>query len=136
MQPLLSAAHPPTAIVAASDNLALGAIRAARSRGIRVPDDVAIVSFDDPVYADLFDPPITALANTDLHIGELAATLLLHAMQTGATDLPLRFGYRPNSSCGAPAVVQRLAACRPIMRRSIRPSRADCLRVPPALSIW
>ncbi len=108
MHMLLDMPHPPTAIVAASDNLALGAIRAARSRGVRIPDDVAIVSFDDPVFADLFDPPVTALANTDVQIGELAATLLLHAIQTGSNGPPTEVRIPSElilrRSCGCPIV--------------------------------
>jgi LacI family transcriptional regulator, galactose operon repressor len=85
---LLSSTPRPTAIVAAGDTLAVGAIHAVRELGLRVPEDVAVVSFDDPFFADLLDPPITALARNERALGELAASLLLHAIQTGSLGPP------------------------------------------------
>jgi DNA-binding LacI/PurR family transcriptional regulator len=85
---LLSSFARPTAIVAAGDTLAVGAIHAVRELGLRVPEDVAVVSFDDPFFADLLDPPITALARNERALGELAASLLLHAIQTGSLGPP------------------------------------------------
>jgi LacI family transcriptional regulator len=85
---LLSSTARPTAIAAAGDTLAVGAIQAVRELGLRVPEDVAVVSFDDPFFADLLDPPITALARNERALGELAASLLLHAIQTGSLGPP------------------------------------------------
>ncbi|RMI44623.1 LacI family DNA-binding transcriptional regulator [Streptomyces triticirhizae] len=48
-----------TAVVCASDALALGAIRAARRRGLRVPDDLSVVGFDDSPFLVATDPPLT-----------------------------------------------------------------------------
>lgn len=73
--------EPPTAIVAASDTLALGAMRGLRRAGHRVGHDVALVSFDDPVSSDLLDPPMTALARHDRELGETSARLLLAALK-------------------------------------------------------
>jgi LacI family transcriptional regulator len=73
---------------------------------LRVPGDVAVVSFDDPPHGELFDPPITALARNERYMGELAATLLLHALQSDQTGppaevrLPVRLIIR--RSCGCP----------------------------------
>jgi DNA-binding LacI/PurR family transcriptional regulator len=78
----------PTGLVAASDTLAVGAIQAARDAGLRLPDDLAVVSFDDPFFADLIDPPITALARNEHKLGELAASLLIHAIETGRVGPP------------------------------------------------
>jgi LacI family transcriptional regulator len=77
---LMQLDEPPTAIVAAGDTLALGALRAIRRTGHRVAEDVALVSFDDPVSGDLLDPPMTALARHDRELGELGARLLLDAL--------------------------------------------------------
>jgi DNA-binding LacI/PurR family transcriptional regulator len=94
----------PTALVAAGDTLAVGAIQAAREAGLRVPDDLAVVSFDDPFFADLLDPPITALRRNDRDLGELAASLLLHAIETGRlgppTELRLPMELIVRRSCG------------------------------------
>jgi DNA-binding LacI/PurR family transcriptional regulator len=80
---LMRAAGPPTAIVAASDTLALGALRQLRIDRHRVGADVALVSFDDPVSSDLLDPPMTALARHDRDLGEIGAQLLLGALNAG-----------------------------------------------------
>jgi LacI family transcriptional regulator len=88
MRELLALDEPPTAVVTASDTLAFGAIEAVRARGRRIPDDVALVSFDDPLFGDLLEPPVTALARNERELGELAASLLLHAFQTGVRATP------------------------------------------------
>jgi LacI family repressor for deo operon, udp, cdd, tsx, nupC, and nupG len=50
-----------TAVVCASDALALGAIRAARKQGLRVPGDLSVIGFDDSAYMAYTDPPLTTL---------------------------------------------------------------------------
>jgi DNA-binding LacI/PurR family transcriptional regulator len=79
---------PPTAIVAASDTLALGALRELRRMGRRVPADVALVCFDDPIDGDLLDPSMTALARHYRDLGELAAGVLLDALRGGSNGTP------------------------------------------------
>ena len=59
----------PTAIVAANDLLALGVLLAARERGLRIPDDVSIVGFDDIAYAALSDPPLTTVRQPAREMG-------------------------------------------------------------------
>jgi LacI family transcriptional regulator len=102
---LLSLAVRPTGLVAASDTLAVGAIQAARAAGLRVPEDVAVVSFDDPFFGDLLDPPITALARSERQLGELAASLLLHAIETRRfgppTEVRLPVELIVRGSCGS-----------------------------------
>jgi len=68
--------------------LALGAMSACRAAGLRLPDDVALASFDDPAFGELLDPPVTALTRMDAEMGRLAASLLLHALESGATGPP------------------------------------------------
>ncbi len=80
---LMRSDEPPTAIVAAGDTLALGALRQLRSARYRVGADVALVSFDDPVSSDLLDPPMTALARHDRELGEISAQMLLDALGPG-----------------------------------------------------
>jgi DNA-binding LacI/PurR family transcriptional regulator len=106
---LLAAPDRPTALVAAGDTLALGAIQAARDAGLRVPDDLAVISFDDPFFADLLDPPLTALRRNEHELGRLAAALLLNAIETGATGPPTEVRVaeelivRRSCGCGDPA---------------------------------
>jgi LacI family transcriptional regulator len=80
MRAQLARPERPTAVVAASDTLALGSLRAIRAAGLRAPEDVAVVSFDDPVSGDLLDPPVTALSRHDRELGERAARILLAAL--------------------------------------------------------
>jgi LacI family transcriptional regulator len=102
---MLAEAEPPTAIIAASDALAVGALRAVRRAGLDVPADVALVSFDEPLFADLLDPPITALSRHDREIGELAAGLLLRVLAGEDVEgveirVPLELNIRCSCGCG------------------------------------
>jgi LacI family transcriptional regulator len=85
---LLSLPEPPTAIVAASAELALGCLGACRERGVAIPGDIALVSYDDPYFGALLEPPLTAAAYRAGEIGERAAQLLLEAIE--APDTPPR----------------------------------------------
>lgn len=73
---LLDLPYPPSAIFAASDDLALGALHAARDRGLRVPDDLAVVGFDDIPLAEDLTPLLTTVRVPLLEMGDLAAVLL------------------------------------------------------------
>jgi LacI family transcriptional regulator len=65
-----------TALFAQSDLLALGAIAALRARGLRVPEDVSVVGFDDIPVSSVFDPPLTTVRQPMREVGELAARLI------------------------------------------------------------
>jgi DNA-binding LacI/PurR family transcriptional regulator len=79
---LLADPEPPTAVLASSAELALGFMSAAAARGARVPDDVALVAFDDPYFGDLLEPSLTAVAYDPRLIGATAADLLVDAMRS------------------------------------------------------
>ena len=66
-----------TAIVAASDMMALGAIRAARERGLHVPHDVSVVGYDDTDLMRFTDPPLTTIRQPVAQIAEHATEALL-----------------------------------------------------------
>lgn len=75
---LLALEDPPTAIFCGNDRTALGAYQELHSRGLRVPEDMSIVGFDDhDVLQDFFHPPLTTLGLPYLAMGELAAGLIL-----------------------------------------------------------
>jgi DNA-binding LacI/PurR family transcriptional regulator len=100
---LLDLAEPPTAIVAGTDTLAMGVLGAARERGLATPGDLALVSFDEPPFADLIDPPVTSLDRHDRALGRRAADLLLDALQGAAAPGALErmpLVLRPRRSCG------------------------------------
>ena len=58
---LLALPDPPTAIFAFNDDTAIGAIQAARARGLRVPDDLSVVGFDDVEHATVVTPALTTV---------------------------------------------------------------------------
>lgn len=115
MRDLLELAQPPEAVVAASDTLALGAIQAARDRGLRVPDDLAIVSFDDPFFGAFIEPQLTALMRDERELGRVAAQQLLDALRNGAQRrsveirLPVELTIRRSCGC-APSGPARVPA--------------------------
>jgi DNA-binding LacI/PurR family transcriptional regulator len=69
---------PPTAIFAASDTLAMGVLKAARERGLRTPDDVAVLGFDDLEIADFIG--LTTIGQSLIESGRIAVELLLARM--------------------------------------------------------
>jgi LacI family transcriptional regulator len=78
---LLSAEEPPTALVTASAELALGALAATRRLRFAIPRDIAIVCFDDLYFAPLLEPSLTAIAYDTRSIGTEGARLLLAAVE-------------------------------------------------------
>jgi LacI family transcriptional regulator len=102
MQQLLAAK--PDAIFTASDIMALGAMRAVRDMGLRVPEDIAFVGFDDLPLASLSNPPLTTVHQPISEFGEKAVEMLIDLIENGIkpprriimdTDLVIR------DSCGA-----------------------------------
>jgi LacI family transcriptional regulator, galactose operon repressor len=70
------AAASPTAIFCANDLLAIGVIHGLRSRGLRAPDDVAVVGYDDVELAAMTDPPLTTVHQPTYELGATAYELL------------------------------------------------------------
>jgi LacI family transcriptional regulator len=105
MDRLLALDAPPTAVVTSSESFAMGALSVCRRRGLGVPGDVALVSFDDPPFGDLLDPPLTALERNEEEMGRLAVSLLLHALQSTTVPqpaevrLPLQLVLRRSCGC-------------------------------------
>ncbi|ADD42922.1 LacI family DNA-binding transcriptional regulator [Stackebrandtia nassauensis] len=74
---LLGLDEVPTAIFAASDAIAVGVIQVARSRGLRIPEDLSVVGFDDTYGAMWTDPPLTTVRQPLRQMGRVAARTLL-----------------------------------------------------------
>jgi DNA-binding LacI/PurR family transcriptional regulator len=93
---LLRATDPPTAILAMSDVLAIGALQAAAELGLSVPDRLSVIGFDDSTAAALATPPLTTIAQPHEEKGRLAAGWLLEAIAGDApTDLSARRAILP-----------------------------------------
>ncbi|MBO0837008.1 MAG: substrate-binding domain-containing protein, partial [Actinobacteria bacterium] len=73
---LLDLAEPPTAIFAGSDQQALGVYEAARQRGLRIPEDLSVVGFDDLPTARWVSPPLTTVRQPLADMGRMAAEML------------------------------------------------------------
>ncbi|MFI1994465.1 LacI family DNA-binding transcriptional regulator [Actinoplanes sp. NPDC020271] len=85
MKRLLAQDPPPTAVFAAGDEMAVGALRAVHEAGLRVPDDLAIVGFDDIEVAALIPPGLTTVAQDKTGIGTAAAEAVMSMLSGGAT---------------------------------------------------
>ncbi len=103
---LLGRAPAPTAIFCFSDQMALGAMAACREQGIRVPDDVSIVGFDDLASSRYLTPPLTTVRQPMREIGARAVHLLLALIDR--VDVPLQqtleFSLMVRGSTGLPRV--------------------------------
>ena len=100
---LLDLEEPVSSIVYPCADLALGGLSELRARGIAVPDEIAIVCFDDSDAAPLLDPPLTVLARRDRDIGDLAASMVLRAIEHtngGPMDVRISMELAVRRSCG------------------------------------
>jgi LacI family transcriptional regulator len=105
MRRLLDHKDRPTAVFTVNNLVALGAIEAVRAKGLEVPDDIALVCFDDIEYASRMYPFLTVMAQPAETLGTLGTQLLLDRVEGRAPDggrvvvLPAEFVVR--KSCGA-----------------------------------
>jgi DNA-binding LacI/PurR family transcriptional regulator len=90
---LLAGDAVPSALIAANNLMTLGALRAIRAGGLRVPDDIALVAIDDPPWAPLVDPPLTTFAQPVRRMAADAMELLLQRV-AGARHEPRRIVHR------------------------------------------
>ncbi|WP_214111121.1 LacI family DNA-binding transcriptional regulator [Acrocarpospora catenulata] len=85
------------AVFVASDMMAFGALKALREAGRRVPDDVAVVGFDDVPSAVYTDPPLTTVRQPTLRMGRELARLLLDPDQSAPVLLPTELVVREST---------------------------------------
>jgi LacI family transcriptional regulator len=78
---LLDLPEPPTAIFAANDNMAVGTLRAARERGLSVPEDLSVVGFDDAELAQIVTPALTTVRQPLAELGRTAVSLLMRMIE-------------------------------------------------------
>ena len=110
---------PPTAVFAACDEVAAGVVEAARARGLRVPEDLSVVGFDDTQLARYGSPPLTTVRQPLRDMGAVALrTALRHGGGREARLAPRRAGHRARR-----AEVHR-AACVDRLRSSLLTNRS------------
>ncbi|MFV9568200.1 LacI family DNA-binding transcriptional regulator [Thermoanaerobacter mathranii] len=86
---LLAMEERPTAIFAISDIMAIGAIRAIKEEGLKVPEDIAVVGFDDISFASMYDPMLTTISQPKYDLGCVAMELLIKHI-SGKLEEPQR----------------------------------------------
>jgi DNA-binding LacI/PurR family transcriptional regulator len=96
-----------SAVVAQNDRMAVGLIRAARDRGLRVPEDLSVIGFDDMPLASYFDPPLTTMRQDTFAIGRTCAEQLIALLGGSA------------AGCGPVRLLSEL-----VVRASTAPARA------------
>jgi LacI family transcriptional regulator len=86
MRSLLKLSQPPTAVIASNDLTAIGALGAIYDAGLRVPDDISLIGFDDISFAHLTQPPLTTvvLSRTQLAVTAFAALEALIRKEDGS----------------------------------------------------
>lgn len=80
---LLNHRERPTAIFCANDEMAMGCMHAIKTAGLRIPEDISVIGFDDVRYASILDPPLTTIRQPAEVIGERVMHRLLHEIEEG-----------------------------------------------------
>ncbi len=94
----------PDAVFVASDTMAVGVLRVLREAGLRVPQDIALVGFDDTPAAAHAEPPLTTMKQSIAVLGEMAVETLLHSIEhpdSGPRRIILPTQLIVRESCGA-----------------------------------
>jgi LacI family transcriptional regulator len=86
---LLARGRPFSAIFTANDQMAFGARLGLYRRGIRVPEDVSIIGFDDETFAPYMVPPLTTMRQPDIKIGQAATQAILEMIKGRTPTLPV-----------------------------------------------
>jgi LacI family transcriptional regulator len=110
-----AAGHRPSAMVIGNNAMTIGAMKALRLQGLRIPDDVALACYDDFEWADLFEPRLTAIAQDVQAMGARAVAMIVDRINE--PDRPYRQEriapqYRHRTSCGCPDPLGALGARR------------------------
>jgi LacI family transcriptional regulator len=107
-QALLALSDPPTAIIASNDQMTLATLELARERGLTVPTDLSLISFDDTPIIRLAHPPLTAIVQPIAEVTAQAVTLIIADHGNGPTTatpvtVPARMTVRESTAsifCG------------------------------------
>jgi LacI family repressor for deo operon, udp, cdd, tsx, nupC, and nupG len=86
MKKFLAVDHPPTAIFAANDEMAIGAIKAAKTSGLRIPEDLSVIGFDDIKFASIVEPALTTVAQPTFNMGKKAMELLINLISNNEIE--------------------------------------------------
>ncbi len=106
LQDLLKSPQRPSALFVASNQLTLGTLYAFRACGLRCPEDISLISFDDHDWAPLFSPPLTVVCQPAYRLGQTAAQLLMKMINGEPVEgpPPLQVELVVRASCAAPPI--------------------------------
>jgi len=105
---LLNRERKPTAILALSNLISLGALKAIKEEGLSIPQDISIISFDDQPYCEYLSPPMTMIAQQKAEMGEIAVKLLIN-----------QIGSKENSYDKGNTVQKIVIPTRLVIRKSV-----------------
>jgi LacI family transcriptional regulator len=96
---LLSLGDPPTALIVSGTEVVVGALETVQQLGLRIPDDLSLISYDDSPATRLYDPPISSLVRDPARMGAIAASMIIERLNGYAGPprtvmLPTRFVRR------------------------------------------
>jgi len=89
MRQLLTLPTPPSAVFAMNDLMALGALKACFECGVRVPDQMALIGYDDMRFSEFTYPPLTTIRAPEVDLGRRAAEVLLQMINDSLTETPV-----------------------------------------------
>ena len=93
---LLQLTKPPRAVLCTNDVVAIGALDAARERALRVPDDIAVMGFDDIEAAAMISPSLTTVSGDPREQGRAVGQVLLDRLEDGASSRPQHILFSPS----------------------------------------
>jgi len=104
LQDILKSSSRPSALFVASNQLTLGALYAFKTCGLKCPEDISLISFDDHDWAPLFSPPLTVMCQPAYQLGQAAAQLLMQMINGEAIEVPppMPVELIVRASCAAP----------------------------------
>lgn len=97
MNSILESCDIPRAVFAVNDQVALGAYKAIKKHGLRIPDDIAVAGYGNLQLAEYMEPPLTTVAQEPAKMGQACAQLLLDAIQNPGRDISLEKVTIPTS---------------------------------------
>ncbi len=104
-QQLLQREPRPDALIVAGLRMTIGAFAAVREAGLRIPEDVALIGYDETPWASVLTPPLTVVRQPARELGRIAAEMLLRRLREGAEEGPQSVVLQPEllvrGSCGA-----------------------------------
>jgi LacI family transcriptional regulator len=119
MRRLLERDPRPTAVIASNDLTAIGAMRAIRQQGLRVPEDISVVGFDDIQMAEFTEPPLTTVRLLRTEVARLACDALLQSIRTHGAGVEFHMGTALVVRCSTAKALPPRDPCLPAADASL-----------------